>query len=638
MLKAAFNIKQAKRIGASLAKYVRENISSQDVLRLQGRNYSFLDPLMQTFIKRVSLELGAFKLNPLLKNRLESEFVSNLLSNSISRDVAQYYKKMLSISLSADVQKGFEAKKDPQEVRSIEQITNKLSELRLLLESGKLDEAAEFLRVCVRQFPQSVSFATNFGTVLLQLGKAEEGQSELKRAISLSPSVAAPFLNLASFNFWRGEITVAEELVLKAIELEPSNVKALSLLGSIQIAKGDVKKGAYYLYQGLGIQPESPVALSTLGSMFILKGDTEKAKDHFEKALRSDPTSVEALVGLSSLEKDPARAALIAERIKDMLKPTLALSQRIKLYYTLGNYYDKIHCPPEAFSYYQKANELKKSQTVPYNAEAYSEQVTKTIALYNKETLAVLSPSASQTARPVFIVGMMRSGTSLCEQILASHPECFGAGELEFWNDIFKREPRIVLDELPGDADISAISDSFLKFMDDRAGTAERFVDKTPFNLMYIGLIHKVFPKAKILYMRRDPIDTCLSCYFNDFTNGASFAMDLQSLVHFYQEHLRLAEHWKAVLPADAFMEVPYEGLVQDQEHWSRRILQFIGLEWDGRVLKFHETEREVRTASVLQVREKLYSHAIGRWKPYREFLGPLLSLASSSSTLISSS
>ena len=631
MLKDAFNIKQAKQIGASLAKYTRESISPQDALRLQNRNYSFLDPIMQIFIKRVSLELATFKLNPILKNRLQSEFASNLLSNGISSDVAQCYKKMLSISLSADIQKGFGMKRTPQEIRNIEQITDKLGELRLLLESGKLDEAAEFLRVCVRQFPQSVSFATNFGTVLLQLGKAEEGQNELKRAISLSPTVAAPFLNLASFNFWRGEITVAEELGFKAIELEPGNVKALNLLGSIQITKGDIKKGAYYLYRGLGIQAESPIILSTLGSMFILKGDTEKAKDHFEKALRSDPTSVEAIVGLSSLEKNPTRAALIAERMKDMLKPTLALSQRIKLYYTLGNYYDKAHRPPEAFSYYQRANDLKKSQTVPYNAEAYSQQVTKTIALYNKDALAVLSPAASQTARPVFIVGMMRSGTSLCEQIIASHSDCFGAGELEFWHDIFKREPWIVLDELPGDVDISMIRDSFLNFMEDRAGTAARFVDKTPLNLMYIGLIHKVFPKAKILYMQRNPIDTCLSCYFNDFTNGASFAMDLQNLAHFYQEHRKLADHWKSVLPADVFMEISYEGLVQDQEHWSRRIINFIGLEWDERVLKFHETERDVRTASALQVREKLYSHAIGRWKPYREFLGPLLSLATSS-------
>ena len=629
MIKDAFDIKQARRIGASLAKYVRENVSPQEVLRLQNRNYSFLDPSVQAFIKRISLEVITLSLNPLLKNRLQSEFASNLASNGVSRNVARCYKKLLSMCLSADILKGFGTKKTLQETQNIEQITNKLGELRPLLESGKLNEAAEFLRACVRNFPQSVSFATNLGTVLLQLGKAEEGESELKRAISLSPAVAAPFLNLASFNFWRGEIPVAEELVLKAIELEPGNVKALNLLGSIAIAKGDTKKGAYYLYRGLDIQPESPIVLSTLGSMFILKGDTEKAKDHFERALRFDPTSVEAITGLSSLEKDPARAAFIAERMKDMLKTTLALSQRIKLYYTLGNYYDKIHCPPEAFSYYQKANELKKSQTIPYNAEAYSEQVSKTIALYSKDTFAAPSPAASQTARPVFIVGMMRSGTSLCEQIIASHPECFGAGELEFWHDIFKRESRVVLDELPSDVDISAISDSFLNFMNDRAGTAARFVDKTPFNLMYLGLIHKVFPKAKILYMRRNPIDTCLSCYFNDFINGASFSMDLQSLAHFYREQLRLAEHWKSVLPADVFMEVPYEGLVQEQECWSRKIIDFIGLEWDDCVLRFHEIEREVRTASALQVREKLHSGAVGRWKPYREFLEPLLKLES---------
>ena len=152
-------------------------------------------------------------------------------------------------------------------------------------------------------------------------------------------------------------------------------------------------------------------------------------------------------------------------------------------------------------------------------------------------------------------------------------------------------------------------------------------IDKSNFSLDYLGLIHAVFPRARIVYVRRDPRDTCLSCYFQHFANAANFTMDLSDLAHYYREHDRLLKHWRAVLPPEVFLEVHYADIVADLETWSRRIVEFVGAEWDPRCLEFHNTERTVLTASSWQVRQHIYSSSLGRWKHYEKFIRPLLTL-----------
>jgi hypothetical protein len=156
---------------------------------------------------------------------------------------------------------------------------------------------------------------------------------------------------------------------------------------------------------------------------------------------------------------------------------------------------------------------------------------------------------------------------------------------------------------------------------------ALRVVDKATFNCDYLGLLHSVFPKARIIYLRRDPIDTCLSCYFQNFSATMSFSMDLSDLAHYYRLHQRLMKHWTTALPAGTLLEVPYEGLVADQVGWTHRILDFLELEWDDRCLSFDKTERSVNTASAWQVRQKIYSRSVGRWRHYERFIGPLRGL-----------
>jgi hypothetical protein len=222
---------------------------------------------------------------------------------------------------------------------------------------------------------------------------------------------------------------------------------------------------------------------------------------------------------------------------------------------------------------------------------------------------------------------MPRSGTSLTEQILASHPQVFGSGEVAFWNGAYEAWREAELKDRSALQLLPDMTRRYLARMTAAGGSASRVIDKMPANFMYAGFIHAVFPRARIIHMQRHPIDTALSIYFQNFFNIGPWANDLADLAHYYGEYVRVTRHWRATLPAHNFLEVPYEGLIQDQEGWTRRMLEFLGLPWDPRVLEFHKTERVVITASKWQVRQKIHSASAGRWHHYEKHLGPLREL-----------
>jgi hypothetical protein len=217
---------------------------------------------------------------------------------------------------------------------------------------------------------------------------------------------------------------------------------------------------------------------------------------------------------------------------------------------------------------------------------------------------------------------MPRSGTSLTEQILASHPAVFGAGEISFWDRAFAGlEERAFEDP---EARLADLGQRYLQRLQERAGGALRITDKMPANFLYAGLIHAVLPRARIIHLQRHPLDTCLSVYFQNFFNVIPYTNDLNYLAHYYGQYLRIMAHWRSVLPEHALLEVPYEGLVQDAQRWTRRMLEFIGLPWDPQCLQFQQSRRAVITASKWQVRQKINSGSVGRWRNYEKHLAPL--------------
>jgi hypothetical protein len=296
------------------------------------------------------------------------------------------------------------------------------------------------------------------------------------------------------------------------------------------------------------------------------------------------------------------------------------------LRFAIGKYCDDVNDFARAFENFKRGNELLKTAAEDYDREVRSHFIDGLIRVYSRESISKIGAAGSSSSKPVFVLGMPRSGTSLAEQIIASHPAASGAGELDFWTGLLVKDEELTRSIL-AEPSRPKVAEEYLRVLQGVSQSASRVVDKATVNSDYLGLIYSVFPNARVIYMQRDPIDTCLSCYFQQFLTGINFTFDLADLVHYYREHQRMMAHWRAVLPPGFILDVPYEELVADQETWARRMLDFIGLEWDAQVLEFHTNKRQVTTASAWQVRQKVYKSSVSRWRNYENFIGPLKAL-----------
>jgi hypothetical protein len=245
---------------------------------------------------------------------------------------------------------------------------------------------------------------------------------------------------------------------------------------------------------------------------------------------------------------------------------------------------------------------------------------------FTPEAMQALQGSGDPSELPVFVVGMPRSGSTLVEQILAAHPKVLGAGELGDFGVAaaggYAHSSRTAF-ALTAEG-VRGIGARYAQKLRTLAPQAERIADKQPANFMFVGLIHLALPRARIVHVRRDPRDTCLSCYAQALTSAIPYSGDLGELGRYYRAYEKLMAHWRAVLPPGAMLEIDYEDIVGDFATQARRLVEFCGLEWDERCLDFHTVERPVFTASAYQVRRPLYAGSIGRWRHYQEWLGPL--------------
>jgi hypothetical protein len=301
------------------------------------------------------------------------------------------------------------------------------------------------------------------------------------------------------------------------------------------------------------------------------------------------------------------------------------------LHFALGKAYADIGDHERAFAHYRDANSRKMAS---FDGAAWSGRVAATIGAFDADALQRRA-MGDDTDVPVFVVGMPRSGTSLVEQVLASHPAVFGAGELRCIAVIAAS----IDDQMPGDTSYPACLDAvpaaaFAGFGGSHrqqitalAPDARRVIDKNPLNFEHLGLIARLFPRARIIHCRRDPRDVAVSCYFQNFTAGQEWAFDLADIGAFYRGYRRLMDHWRAVIPLPLF-EVDYEDMVDDLETTARRLVDFLGLDWHPACLDFHSTERAVRTASQWQVRRPIYASSARRWQCYADYLEPFVDAA----------
>ena len=453
----------------------------------------------------------------------------------------------------------------------------------------------------LRHYQQSLRIQDNvketyhdMGSLLSAVGNTEQAIQCYRKAIELDPNFTKAYVNLGSALLAIGLPEPAEACGEKAIELYPDDIEAMALLASIKEHQGEPGEAFRIIEPLLNNEPPDPNIVSVFSSLSKVLHQTDKAVALLEKSLATSFS--------------------------------LPVVQRSKLHFSLGKLYDSIGLYDNAFSQYELGNRLKFSR---YSHEGHRKLIDSCISTFSSEFMERAPRSTVFSDVPVFIIGMPRSGTSLVEQILATHPAVHGAGELTDIDQIARFRESESDDFFPRgmlQADqnkIDAMTKKYIDALHSLSETALRITDKMPGNFLYLGLIEQLFPNARIIHCRRNPLDTCLSCYFQDFYRGQSFSFDLSNLGKYYQEYVRLMEHWRKVISIP-LLEVQYEDLVENQEAMSRKMVEFCGLEWADVCMRFYETKRYVATSSYDQVRRPIYKKSVARWKHYDRHLEPL--------------
>ena len=492
----------------------------------------------------------------------------------------------------------------------------------LLAGLGRFDSAADCFRHALGLAPREARVHANLGHVLHCLGDHRAAIEHSRRAIELDPRLLEGHLHLGNALLAINEMHAAEAAYRAGLEVAPDHAPLHTAHAMSERALGRIDDAAASVRRSLAIRADAADTVALRGSLAIDRGRFEEAETLLRKALALSPGLPEALVGLTAVRKMTAADAAWRDAAERTLSRGLPVAHAIGLHHALGKYCDDVGDFDAAFEHHRRGHELARRSRPPYDRAATSARVTRTLAVFDRQGLEALRPAGLASERPVFVFGMPRSGTTLAEQILASHPQVHGAGEELFWQ--FAADTELAARPEHRMTTIAALGRQYLASFAALPAAAARVIDKLPSNFKNLGLIHAALPAARFIHLERDPLDTCLSIYFQGFSAAHAYATDLTELAHYYREYRRLMAHWRATLPPDLLLEVRYESLVADPEHWSRRMLEHLGLSWDPRCLEFHRTDRAVLTASSWQVRQPIGRGAMGRWRHYERYLEPL--------------
>lgn len=533
-----------------------------------------------------------------------------------------------------------------------------------LKEMGRIEEAVTRYKQTLAIDPDFVMAHNNLGIALKELGRTEEAITCFERAIALMPGYAEAHNNLGNALQELGRTEAAVTRYRQAIALMPGYAEAHSNLGNALRTLDRFEEAIAHYKQASAINPDFAMAHNNLGIALDELGRPEQAIPAYERAITIKPDYAEACHNLGfalqelgrtdeavaryeqGLAHQPDYAAvhlhlsMLRPRqnqitvIEQFLKnPSLPENDAALYQFALGNICNSSDLYDEAFEHYKKANDLKR-RAIKYDPERFTAHVDRLIETYSESYFKDKAGYGSDSVLPVFIIGLPRSGTTLIEQILSSHPRVYGTGELE---SIARIEKTIAArlgapDPYPEcmslcEAGVAReFAEDYLKELQGFSRDATRITNKDPGNFHRVGLIKTHFPRARFIHCRRAAMDTCVSIYFNHFAKGNEYAFDMVELGKYFLDYDRLMTYWRELFPSD-ILEVRYEELVMNQEKISRRLIDHIGLDWDGRCLDFHKNTRAVRTASSAQVRRPIYKHSINRWKHYEKHLAPLASV-----------
>ncbi|WP_158932599.1 sulfotransferase [Acidisphaera sp. S103] len=479
--------------------------------------------------------------------------------------------------------------------------------------------------------PNSSDILALLGNAMIRLNDTAASVETLTALLALDPGRIDAMINLGTSFASLDRLDQALMWHEKAAVLDPENPDTHTAVAVTARRLRDLDRSTAAARRTLALAPDRTEMWLALGANLTAMGRFAEAEDCCRKALALKPDSAEARRGLTAIGRHDGDAAEISRLHATLDNAAEPLRERISAGMAMGTLLDRSGDYDTAFTAFDAANRLIRTvwndAGMAFDGPGLRRYVDWAISTFTRQQFTATAGWGDPSELPVFIVGMPRSGTSLVEQIAASHSEVFGTGESKDVSNIVRTLNGGDMHRPPAAWDREAVrgaATAHLDWMREQGGDAVRVIDKMPDNCRILGQIAVLFPRARVIVCRRDPRDVCLSCHFQQFAEGQAWSTDQTELAVRFREIDWLLAHWRAVVPL-RILEVRYEDLVANLEAQSRRLIAFLGLDWEPACLAFHETERPVFTASLWQVRQPLYSSSVGRWRNYRKHLGPLL-------------
>jgi tetratricopeptide (TPR) repeat protein len=494
---------------------------------------------------------------------------------------------------------------------------------------GEREQAIAHYERALAIMPDFAVAHNNLGVILSAAGKFEDAQARYERALAITPDFAEGHFNLANAFRLQGKLKDAVAHYERAVALMPEFAAAHCNLGVALKEQGKPAEAVARFERALLVKADYAEAHSNLAAVLLELGQLAEAKRAIGRAIELEPKVPGHYYILSQIGRFAATDPWLTA-MEDLAREPLSHPEdaRVELHFALGKAYADVGRHQTSFAHLLAGNALKRQQ-IRYDEAATFAMFQDIRNLFTAERVGALRGSGQRSDVPIFVLGMPRSGTTLVEQILASHPQVFGAGELALLPRLVaQRGERTGVEVDTADlstARVRRLGTEYLAGLTPLAPRAQRITDKMPANFALVGFIHLALPDARIVHVRRNPIDTCLSCFSSLFTAGHLYTYDLAELGRYYRAYQEMMEHWQKALPPGVILDVRYEDVVVDLDAQARRMLEHCGLPWDDACLEFYETKRVVSTASAAQVRRPVYGTSVGRWRAYRSSLQPLL-------------
>ena len=537
-----------------------------------------------------------------------------------------------------------------------EQVAPLLAHATELLKAGRPGDAVVPLREAARWLPGNAAILHDLGLACLESGRIGDAVTALRSSIAIEPRFQDSWLRLGIALEMAGAVNDALAAYQRATELKPlpealyraahllddlgHTTRAIEMfrraagaaqgtnLGRIAMARALLAENRdaeaeKVLRRVLSTERDNAVALDLLGNTLADAGRFADARRYFLRAIEKAPWLAGSYYDVARCGRiGPADADLMIRMRAVLESQALQPAQRVRVHLALGKAADDLGDYQEAMRQFDAA-ETVRNTIVSFDLSKFEARVDRLIAHFTPERLARAAPMGVDDPTPILVLGLPRSGTTLVEQILSAHPQVSAGGELSFWNERGSPWERAESAEAKAEH-LSASASDYLRLLRSIAPGAARVTDKMPLNFQWAGLVHVALPRATLIHCRRNPIDTALSIHQTHFNPRMMFPTGGAALVGYIQAYQRLCEHWRRVLPPERFIEIDYEALVEDPEPVIRRIVNASGLAWNDACLRPERNARAVKTPSKWQTRQPIYRTAVGRWRVYEPWLGPL--------------